>query len=149
MGFILFQVVLALAGIIIGAELFVKNIENISEIFGLSALVLSLIITPIATELPEKFNSIIWISKNKDTLALGNITGAMVFQSCIPVSIGILGTSWELDAKVIMSAVLALVSALATFLWIKIKGKLNPFPLIAGGVFYSIFLVFLISRGFR
>ena len=62
--------------------------------FGISALALSLIITPIATELPEKFNSIIWISKRKDTLAMGNITGAMVFQSCIPVSIGIMFTHW-------------------------------------------------------
>lgn len=149
MGFILFQVVLALTGIILGAEMFVENIENVSTLFGLSPLVLSLIITPIATELPEKFNSVIWISKKRDTLALGNISGAMVFQSCIPVSIGLLGTSWVLDTKVIVSAILALLSSLTTYLWIKVKGKLNPIPLLIGGVFYTIFLVFLISQGFK
>lgn len=149
MGFILFQVVLALTGIILGAEMFVENIENVSTIFGLSPLVLSLIITPIATELPEKFNSVIWISKKKDTLALGNISGAMVFQSCIPVSIGLLGTSWVLDTKVIVSAILALLSSLTTYLWIKVKGKLNPVPLLIGGIFYTIFLVFIFSQGFK
>ncbi|NJD02225.1 MAG: sodium:calcium antiporter, partial [Ruminiclostridium sp.] len=87
--FIAIQIAIALAGIVFGAEIFVGSIEKTSEIFGISALALSLIITPVATELPEKFNSIIWISKRKDTLAMGNITGAMVFQSCIPVSIGI------------------------------------------------------------
>ncbi|MCX7709939.1 MAG: sodium:calcium antiporter [Clostridia bacterium] len=149
MAVILFQVLLALAGIVLGAELFVENLEKVSEVFGISALVLSLIITPIATELPEKFNSVIWISKKKDTLALGNITGAMVFQSCIPVAIGILATSWELDIKAIVSAVLSIASALVTYSWIKIKGNLNPIPLVFGGVFYATFILFLVSRNFQ
>ncbi|MCX7923179.1 MAG: sodium:calcium antiporter [Clostridia bacterium] len=149
MGFIVLQIAIALSGIIFGAHLFVDHIEKISDILGISALALSLVITPIATELPEKFNSIIWISKRKDTLALGNITGAMVFQSCIPVSIGILATSWELDTKAVLSAVLAILSATVTFLWIKVKGKLNPIPLMCGGVFYAIFLTFLIMQGFK
>ena len=56
----------------------------------LAAGLIALVLAPLATELPEKFNSIIWLRDNKDTLALGNITGAMVFQSTIPVSVGIL-----------------------------------------------------------
>ena len=52
-------------------------------------MLLALVIAPIATELPEKFNSIIWVRQNKDTLALGNITGAMVFQSTIPTVVGL------------------------------------------------------------
>ncbi|MCX8129126.1 MAG: sodium:calcium antiporter [Clostridia bacterium] len=147
LGVIIFQILLALTGIVFGAHLFVGIIENLSEMFGLPALILSLIIAPIATELPEKFNSIIWISKKKDTLALGNITGAMVFQSCIPVTIGILATNWKLDTVAVVSAVLAILSALVTFLWIKFKGKLNPIPLIFGGVFYGIFIsyIFLVA----
>ncbi|MDP4094115.1 MAG: sodium:calcium antiporter [Bacillota bacterium] len=148
-GFILFQIILSLTGIILGAEMFVGSIKSVSDFIGLSPLVLSLIITPIATELPEKFNSVIWISKKKDTLALGNISGAMVFQSCIPVSIGILGTSWILDTKVIVSAILSVISSFTTFLWIKVKGELNPIPLLAGGLFYTIFILFLLTGGFN
>ncbi|MCR4434876.1 MAG: sodium:calcium antiporter [Clostridiales bacterium] len=148
MATILFQIALALTGIILGAEFFVENIKDISSLLGVSTLILSLIITPIATELPEKFNSIIWISKKKDTLALGNITGAMVFQSCIPVFIGILATPWVLDEKVVVSAVLALLSALTSYLWIRLRGKLNPIPLLMGGAFYAIFIGYLVIRGF-
>ena len=64
---------------------------------GRVAAHLSLIITPIATELPEKINSVIWVGQGKDTLALGNITGAMVFQSCFPVVFGMLFTEWDLQ----------------------------------------------------
>lgn len=146
---ILFQILLALSGIVLGAHIFVDHLESISHLLGISALVLSLIIAPIATELPEKFNSVIWISKNKDTLALGNITGAMVFQSCIPVAIGILSTHWELDLKAMVSAGLSIASALVTYTWLKLKGKLNPIPLLMGGVFYATFIIFLIMNGFQ
>lgn len=146
---IILQILLALSAIIFGAELFVKNIEAVSKTLGISTLALSIIITPIATELPEKFNSIIWISKSKDTLSLGNITGAMVFQSCIPVSIGMLATEWKLDTITIVSALLALASSLVTYVWIKVRKSLSPVPLMTGGIFYVFFICFLIVRGFR
>jgi len=146
---ILLQVFISLTGIIIGAHMFVGNLEEISNTLGVSALVLSLIIAPIATELPEKFNSIIWISKNKDTLALGNITGAMVFQSCIPVSIGIAATPWILDGRAVISAVLAMISSLVTYLWLRIKGRLSPVPLLSGIFFYGVFIAFLFKGGLR
>lgn len=143
---ILIQVSMALAGIIFGAHLFVKNIEVTSELLGVSVLILSLIVTPIATELPEKFNSVIWISKRKDTLALGNITGAMVFQSCIPVSIGIIATPWNLNHYIIVSAVMATLSASVTYFWIEDRGKLNPIPLLMGGAFYVLFIISLFIK---
>lgn len=146
---ILLQTAVSLLGIVFGAELFVENIKSIADIFKISPLVLSLVITPVVTELPEKFNSILWISKKKDTLALGNITGAMVFQSCIPVSIGIFATPWQLDIKAVVSAALAVSSGLATYLWIKIRGRINPVPLLMGGLFYAAFICFLVSFGFR
>lgn len=149
MSVILLQIVISLLGIFVGAELFVKNMEIISQHVGISALVLSMMITPVATELPEKFNSIIWISKKKDTLALGNITGALVFQSCIPVAIGIAATPWVLDAKIIMSSVLAIMSSLVTLLWIKLKNYLNPVPLIMGAFFYLLFVVILLNGSVR
>src|SRR5215217_1810112 len=81
----------------IGAHLFVGAVEHLSKSVGIPAGLISLVLAPLATELPEKFNSVIWLRDNKDTLAIGNITGAMVFQSTIPVSIGVLFTSWRLD----------------------------------------------------
>lgn len=137
------QIFVALTGIILGAQLFVVKIEAISALFGIPAIVLSLVITPIATELPEKFNSIIWISKSRDSLALGNITGAMVFQSCIPVSIGLLSTDWVLNTNAIISAIIAVVSAAVVFFWTDKKKSLNPIPLILGGAFYILFIVTL------
>ena len=137
---ILAQLILSLAGIIFGAHLFVQYVEKLSVLFGVSALILSIIITPIATELPEKLNSVIWTGKGKDTLAMGNITGAMVFQSCFPVVIGMLFTSWKLTGITLISAALALFSAGFNLAWIKITKSVNPVVLLTGGLLYAVFL---------
>ncbi len=138
---IVVQLIIALLGIIFGADLFVKYVENLANSIGIAPLILSMIITPIATELPEKLNSVIWIGHKKDTLALGNITGAMVFQSCFPVVFGMIFTSWNLTGITMLSAIIALTSAVLNLAWIKITKTISPYVLLASGVLYIIFLI--------
>ncbi|HZB84848.1 MAG TPA: hypothetical protein VE288_18600, partial [Rubrobacteraceae bacterium] len=78
------QVLGSLVVMAVGAHYFVDGVEKGSASLGIPAGLISLILAPLATELPEKFNSVVWLGENKDTLALGNITGAMVFQSTVP-----------------------------------------------------------------
>ncbi len=104
---------MALAAIIFGAHLFVRELTAVSVAAGVPTLVISLLITPVATELPEKFNSVMWMRQRKDTLALGNITGAMVFQSTFPVAIGLAFTDWRLYGAEQWYAMLAVGPRLA------------------------------------
>ena len=87
------QVLAALGLIIIGAIFFVDAVGHLATTLGVDPALLALVIAPIATELPEKFNSIIWVRQGKDTLAMGNITGAMVFQSTIPTVVALVFAS--------------------------------------------------------
>jgi cation:H+ antiporter len=138
------QIGAALAGIIVGAEIFVYQIEALSETLGVAPLVMSLLITPVATALPEKFNSVLWIRQRKDTLALGNITGAMVFQSTFPVSIGLVFTTWHLTSDALVAGVLALVSGAVFYLTLRIRHTLTWWSLLGAGSLYFVFLVYVI-----
>lgn len=135
------QIIVALALIIWGAELFVGSVSNVATTYGVPAFVLALVVTPIATELPEKFNSVIWISRNKDTLALGNITGAMVFQAALIPAIGIFLTDWQLGGGALAAAVLALSSAGLLLIELRMKKHVSAWMLLLGGGFYVIFLL--------
>src|SRR5262245_15517456 len=75
------QVAAGIVAIVGGAHLFVTEIEHIATSAGVSPLVLALVLAPLATELPEKANSVLWSRRGQDALAIGNITGALVFQS--------------------------------------------------------------------
>jgi cation:H+ antiporter len=143
--FILLQILISLALIVGGAHFFVDAVTHISNMMGISPMLLSLIITPVATELPEKMNSIIWIKSSKDTLALGNITGAMVFQSSFPVAIGVAFTNWDLRGPMMVAAVIALLSSLICYLTLKVKKKMPPGLLIACGGLYALFIVYLLT----
>lgn len=133
--FILPQVLLGLGGIVGGAYFFVEYIQDIADAIGFPPLILSLIVCPVATELPEKVNSILWVRQGKDTLALGNVTGAMVFQSCIPVAFGVAFTPWNLDMGIVMTGLVAIGSASLLLLMVKTK-KLSFNYLACCAIFY-------------
>jgi len=108
---ILAQTFVGVGMLVGGAELFVTSIEHLAHAFGADELMLTLVIAPLATELPETINSVTWIRQGKDTLALGNITGAMVFQSMLPVAVGLLFTDWQLAAPALLAMLAALGGA--------------------------------------
>jgi cation:H+ antiporter len=139
------QVIGALAIMITGAHTFVEHLEHISIRFGMSPLLFALMLAPVATELPEKFNSITWTWKGRDTLAMGNITGAMVFQSTFPVSVGLLFTEWKLTGMALFSAVLALLSALIALTELSFRKRLSPFTVLFGGGLYLLYAIVLIT----
>jgi cation:H+ antiporter len=124
-----------------GAHFFVSAVEHLSESVGLPPGLIALVLAPLATELPEKFNSVIWLRGNKDTLALGNITGAMVFQSSVPVALGLAFTSWSFDLLNSLAAALALLGGAYLYVLVRRKEPIEAEYLLIGGALYAVFLV--------
>ena len=138
------QIILGLALLIAGAKGFINGVEEASTILGISALMLSLLIIPIATELPEKVNSVLWIRKGKDTLAFGNITGAMVFQGTLLPAIGISLTPWEPRQEVVWGIVITLIAAL-WMRYLMAKGGIRVWHLLVNGAMYVTYLFIALS----
>jgi cation:H+ antiporter len=139
------QVVVSLGLIIGGAQLFVTEIEHIAKSAGIASLVLALAIAPLASELPEKLNSVLWVRQGKDALALGNMTGAMVFQSAVPVAFGLAFTQWQLELPAAVAMVCALVGGALALLNVARTRRftapwLTVWLLIYGGVLGYLFL---------
>jgi cation:H+ antiporter len=139
------QLLLGLALLLYCAEMFIDAVKSIAFANKLSPFLLSLIIIPIATELPEKINSVIWLHKGKDTQAMGNITGAMVFQGSLLPAIGILFANWHLNSKV--PAINIAITLLAT-LWMYFnlkRGGLKVWHFFINGLLYILNIFILVS----
>ena len=131
--------------IMMGAKGFVYGVEHLAPILGISALALSLLIIPLATELPEKVNSVIWIRRGRDTLAFGNITGAMVFQGSLLPALGILITPWSPKPEAMIGMVMTLLAA--TFLsFIARTGTVKAWHLLFNGLCYLLFVIAVLFR---
>jgi cation:H+ antiporter len=126
---LLAQTIVGLGMLIGAAQLFVNSIEHLAHGLGADPLVLTLVIAPLATELPEKINSVLWIRQGKDTLALGNITGAMVFQSMPLVAFGMVFTDWRLTAPALVAMLAALAGAAVSLIAVQHAGRW-PVPFI-------------------
>ncbi len=140
---IVLQLVIGLGAIVGGAHLFVEELITVAEAIGLEALVLSLVLAPLATELPEKANSFFWVKDGKDSLALGNITGAMVFQSTIPVAFGLALTSWDLDRFAVVSGVLGLLGGALAYWALRLRGRFEPLPIVAWAGLFGAFIAYV------
>jgi cation:H+ antiporter len=141
------QTAAGLAVIVAGAQIFVRSIAGLADQLGVSHLAFALLLAPVATELPEALNSsAIWARRGKDVLALGNITGAMVFQSTFPVAVGLLFTSWRLDAVAGVAAGVTLIAALALYAQARLRGRLVGWLLLAQGTFYAGYVAYVLTR---
>jgi cation:H+ antiporter len=136
------QLLAGLGAMVGGAHLFVEQLLGIADSLGVEALVLALILAPLATELPEKVNSFFWVREGKDALALGNISGAMVFQSTVPVGVGLLFTSWTLDGNALLSIGLGLAGGTIAYLSLH-RDRRFHLPAVAG--WFALYAGFILA----
>jgi len=142
------QVIVAVVAIVVGAVAFVTAVSSIAHSLGVSEIILALIVAPIATELPEGFNAVLWIRQGKDTLAVGNITGAMVFQASIATVVALVfaPTAWSIQPGTeiaFASAAITLLSVAVVFRRLvrhEGGGGLRARGLLLGAVFYAAYI---------
>ena len=144
---VLTQVLVSFGAIVLGARFFADFVEDFSHAMGFNTLLVALILAPLATELPEAANSLLWTREGKDVIALGNVAGAMVFQSSVPVTLGVLLTPWQLGQFGTVAAVFALISAAIIWVQLRLRAKENALPVSAlmfGGSLYVVFLGYVL-----
>jgi cation:H+ antiporter len=137
------QAVAGLGGLALGAHLFVMAADSTAQLLAISPLILALLIAPLATELPEMSNSFLWLYQKKDRLAVGNVTGAMVFQGTVPVSVGLVGTEWTLAPSALLTMVLAVLAAGSLWLQAVWSGQWRPWLLTIGAILYIGYACYL------
>jgi cation:H+ antiporter len=141
---IMLQLAIALALLVGGAKGFIDGVDGMSKWLGVSPLLLSLLIIPIATELPEKVNSILWVRRGKDTLAFGNLTGAMVFQGTLLPALGIMLTPWTPRIEVLTGIAITLIAAV----WCRALSRGHGLPiwaLLFNGGLYAVYLAVMLA----
>jgi cation:H+ antiporter len=138
------QTLATLAVIFAASQLFVHQLGIIGPMLGLPAAVTALLLSPIATELPEIMNAIIWGRQGKTRLALANISGAMMIQATVPSGLGLLFTPWRFDTVLLICG-LATMAAISYLPILLRTGRFTATALSVTGVFYLAFAACLIT----
>src|SRR5450830_315248 len=136
-GWALLQVGISLVVIFGSSQLFVHQIDAIGPWLGMQPQMVALLLSPIATELPEILNAVIWVRQGKQDLALANISGAMMIQATIPSALGIFFTPWMLQPALVWAAVITMLSIAGIYMLLR-KNQLGPKQLSLFGLLYGV-----------
>lgn len=139
---VLAQTLGALVVVVVASQLFVQQLEWAGPQLGLPPAAVALLLAPVATELPEVLNAVIWARQGKTRLAMANISGSMMVQATVPAGIGLVFTPWHFDA-VLVSASLATLAAVLYLRTVASTGRLRPGWVTGTAAFYGAFAVAL------
>lgn len=132
------QTLATLLVIFLASQLFVRQLDAIGPMLGLSAAVTALLLSPVATELPEIMNAIIWVRQGKTRLALANISGAMMIQATVPSGLGLLFTRWRFDGALLWAGLITMAAIVYLLLTMRAH-RLTPGRLAVAALFYVVF----------
>jgi cation:H+ antiporter len=142
MSWVMLQTGLALVVIAIASRTFVWQLEALGEFFHLSPHLVALVLSPVATELPETVNALIWVRQGKERLALANISGAMMIQATIPSSLALFATPWLFDTPLIVAGAITAVAVVALWAMFR-RGAVEARWLMPIGALYGVFALFV------
>jgi cation:H+ antiporter len=109
------QTLVALIVVFAASQIFVTHLAQAGPALGLPDVTVALLLSPLATELPEVLNAVIWVRQGKTELALANISGSMMIQATVPSGIAIGFTAWDFTPAAAFAG-LATMAAIA-YLW--------------------------------
>jgi cation:H+ antiporter len=84
-------------GILFGAEPFIHSLEGLSVEIGISAVVLAVIISPIAGEMPEKISMMILARKGAAgaSIAIANVLGSKILNNTLLLAVAVFAAMYS------------------------------------------------------
>ena len=134
------QLVAASVGLYLGAESMVSSMAELSALWNVSPIAISIVIVPLSTAIPETITAMIWGYKGRDTLSISSLVGEKILYSSFYPAIALATIPWVTDVYADIS-ILVTTGVSAMFWFFIRKGKI-PYPALALGVpFFVLFSV--------
>jgi cation:H+ antiporter len=143
-----------IVGILIGAEPFIHSLAGFSVDIGISAIVLSVIISPIAGEMPEKLSLMILARKGAHgaSIAISNVLGSKILNNTLLLAIAVFGAIYHagfyttIGANILLSYQMVLVTIITIAALILMLKK--EIGLRVGMILLGLYIVSLVIQFF-
>ena len=136
------QTVGALGVIALASRVFVSQLEHLGTALGVAPHIVALLLSPVATELPETLNALIWVRQGKERLALANISGAMMIQTTIPSALGLYFTPWQFDGPLLVAGLVSGIAVLTLWNLFR-RNAMTGRALTSVGLLYLLFAAYV------
>jgi len=138
----IFEVLIGLTGILIGARILVNSMIGLSMAYGVSEYLIALLLMSFGTSLPELFVSVSSTRKGYMTMALGNIIGSNVANILWVLGVAAVVRPIIINPELILTQVLFML--MLSILLIIFKKSGYVIDRREGAIFLGIYVLFVI-----
>jgi len=134
-------IVLGIAGLFWGGQLFVNNASSIATRLGVSEIVIGLTIVSIGTSLPELFTSVVAAMKKHADIAVGNIVGSNIFN--IGWVLGLVSVIKNVEVAPQTLYLDGMIMLLFTFVFYLFSAKSKKIHKYQGGILFFMYFAYI------
>jgi len=141
------QLIISVSLIYFGSELLVNGVIFLSKMFRIDPQLLSIVIVPSVSALPESVVGLHWAYQGKDTLAIESIVGEKVLYSTFYPGMTLMVTDWVLKFSAIFCVIVTVLVSLSMIYYIY-RGKIGYEIAgigLAGYVIYVLMMIHVLS----
>jgi cation:H+ antiporter len=144
-------------GILLGAAPFIHSLEGFSIEIGVSAIILAIIISPIAGEMPEKVSMMILARKGSTgaSIAVANVLGSKILNNTLLLAVAVFGAMYHggfyvtIESHTLLSYQMILVTIVTIIALIPMFKKqigLKEGMMLSAMYIVSLFIQFLLPE---
>lgn len=142
MGKAIIYVLLGLAGLIFGGQVFVDHTVSLAERFHVSEAFISITLMAVGTSLPELATCAVAAMKGKNQLALGNVIGSNIFN--ITLIIGTSAAISPFEIQSISTVDMGMVIVVVVLLWLAaFTFKKKKLDRVEGVIFLLAYIAYI------
>lgn len=138
--------ILAIGGIILGADFVVSSSSQIALSLGMSESLVGLTIISMGTSLPELVTSIVAAVKKESDIAMGNVIGSNIFNILFVLGLSSLITPIPVNSIMLFDSLFLIVATLITFGFAITKKLVVRWEGVILIAIYISYLAFIIIR---
>lgn len=135
--------ILGMVGLYFGGEFIVNSATNLAHEWGLSEVVIGILVVALGTSLPELATSVVASYKGNADMAIGNIVGSNIFNVFFVLGISATISPLEFNPGINLDLLLAFVSTLLLLLFV-FTGKGRKIDRVEGSIFVFLYVVYVI-----
>lgn len=132
-------ILLGLAGLIFGGDMFVDSASNIARQWGVSEATIAITLVAVGTSLPELASSITMVLKGRTELALGNVLGSNIANILLILGVCSTATPLTMGGVTMTDVYVALVATLFIMLSAYVIGR-DKLTRVEGLIFLACYV---------
>lgn len=136
-------ILLGMIGLYFGGDFIVTSATNLATSWGLSELVIGILVVALGTSLPELATSVVASFKGNADMAIGNIVGSNIFNVFLVLGVSATISPIQFNPSINLDLGIAFLATLLLFVFV-FTGKGRRVDRVEGSIFLVLYVTYVV-----